>query len=111
MCLVGRSEELARLAQLQAATLSGTRRVVFITGEAGIGKTALVQPLLRSLPAGAVGTASGQCIEQYGPGAPYLPVFEALGARPWLARLDAALAARSAHPRTKDASVMPAAER
>jgi len=76
---VGRGEELARLAQLQAATLGSTRRAVFVTGEAGIGKTALVQAFLGSLQPGETWIAAGQCIEQYGPGAPYLPVFEGLG--------------------------------
>src|SRR5262249_35129774 len=65
----------------------------FVTGEPGIGKTALIDAFLAGL-AGSPGdpngsaanrvTASawiarGQCVEQYGAGEPYLPILEALG--------------------------------
>jgi len=38
--LVGREEELAQLQRWYSEVLEGSRRVIFITGEAGIGKTA-----------------------------------------------------------------------
>ena len=48
-------------------------------GEAGIGKTALVDAFVGALTGSAVRVARGQCIEQFGAGEPYLPVLEALG--------------------------------
>ena len=42
-CLVGREAELARLHEWHATALEGDRRIGFIAGEAGIGKTALVE--------------------------------------------------------------------
>ena len=43
--LVGRTEELQRLRQAYMAVQAGQRRVFFISGEAGIGKTRLAQEL------------------------------------------------------------------
>ena len=53
--------------------------MVFVTGEAGIGKSATVNAFWET-PAseGPVRLARGQCIEQYGAGEPYMPVLEAL---------------------------------
>jgi DNA-binding winged helix-turn-helix (wHTH) protein len=44
--LVGREAELAQLQGWLAKALSGERQVVFVTGEAGIGKTTLVNTFL-----------------------------------------------------------------
>src|SRR5262249_36634881 len=78
--LVGREAELAHLHRLYADTLHGERRVVFVTGEAGIGKTALVETFVASLRGDAgLWLGHGQCIEQYGAGEAYLPLLEALG--------------------------------
>src|SRR5262245_10671301 len=44
--LVGREAELARLHARLAAALSGQRQLVFVTGEPGIGKTAVVEAFL-----------------------------------------------------------------
>jgi predicted ATPase len=58
----------------------GTRQVVCITGAAGIGKTALVDAFVAQVrTTETLWVGHGQCIEQYGPGEPYLPVLEALG--------------------------------
>jgi predicted ATPase len=56
----------------------GRRRIVFITGEAGIGKTALVDFFCRQLPAGTV-VARGECVPGVGAREEYYPVNEALG--------------------------------
>jgi len=77
--LVGRGAELATLRAAFRAAQRGERRVVFVTGEPGIGKTALVGAFIGELQRGDAWIASGQCIEQYGAGAAYLPVLEALG--------------------------------
>jgi DNA-binding winged helix-turn-helix (wHTH) protein/predicted ATPase len=78
--LVGREAELAHLHRLYMDTLHGQRRVVFVTGEAGIGKTALVETFVRGLSHElGLWIGHGQCIEQYGAGEAYLPLLEALG--------------------------------
>jgi DNA-binding winged helix-turn-helix (wHTH) protein/predicted ATPase len=77
---VGRDAELARLHSLFAAAAGGDRRLVFVTGEPGIGKTSLVEAFLAQL-GGVDGLriGRGQCVEQYGASEAYLPVLEALG--------------------------------
>jgi DNA-binding winged helix-turn-helix (wHTH) protein/predicted ATPase len=78
--LVGREAELAHLHARLAAALNGQRQLVFVTGEAGIGKTALVEMFLAEVAEGnALRIGWGQCVEQYGAGEAYLPVLEALG--------------------------------
>jgi DNA-binding winged helix-turn-helix (wHTH) protein/tetratricopeptide (TPR) repeat protein len=100
--LVGREPELTQLHQLLEKALNGKRQLVFVTGEAGIGKTALVESFVSAVRSSASdsqkrakqqranilepGSPSlipwitwGQCIEHYGAGEAYLPVLEALG--------------------------------
>lgn len=78
--LVGREAELVQLHQWLATALQGERQMGFITGEAGIGKSALADVFVQQLTADAnLWIAHGQCIEQYGAGEAYLPVLEALG--------------------------------
>jgi predicted ATPase/DNA-binding winged helix-turn-helix (wHTH) protein len=76
--LVNRAEELARLKVQFDLSASGQRRVVFVTGEAGIGKTALVDTFFRRLVSSA-SVARGQCVEGFGGKEEYYPVMEALG--------------------------------
>jgi predicted ATPase len=53
--------------------------VVFVAGEAGIGKTTFVEAFLDSIAQEReVRLGRGQCVEQYGAGEPYMPVLEAL---------------------------------
>ena len=77
--LVGRDEEWAELSKWYAAAQQGSRRIGFVSGEAGIGKTALVDAFVGAVAGSAVCIARGQCVEQFGAGEPYLPVLEALG--------------------------------
>jgi DNA-binding winged helix-turn-helix (wHTH) protein/predicted ATPase len=78
--LVGREAELARLHARLAQALDGQRQLVFVTGEPGIGKTALVETFLAEVgEANALRVGCGQCVEQYGAGEAYLPVLESLG--------------------------------
>ncbi len=53
MELLERDEALAALAGARAAAAGGTGRVVFVSGEPGIGKTSLVTRFLRDLDAGS----------------------------------------------------------
>jgi DNA-binding winged helix-turn-helix (wHTH) protein len=78
--IVGREAALAELGDCLASALRGQRQLVFVTGEAGIGKTTLVdafhqqasfQPNLR--------IARGQCVEGFGGKEAYYPMLEALG--------------------------------
>jgi DNA-binding winged helix-turn-helix (wHTH) protein len=77
---VGREEELTRLRAWLATALRGVRQVGFVTGEAGLGKTTLVEAFVGELgPQGPLWIGHGQCAEHYGAGEAYLPVLEALG--------------------------------
>ena len=50
--MVGREDELARLQEAAIRTFSrGQRRVIFVAGEAGIGKTTFVQAFVDSIVA------------------------------------------------------------
>jgi predicted ATPase len=79
--LVGRNRVLTELHSGLQQALSGERQIVFITGEAGIGKTALTGEFLRQSGSAAVSIriATGQCVEGYGGKEPYYPMLDALG--------------------------------
>jgi len=77
--IVGRAAELEHLHGWLTQALSGQHQVVFITGEPGIGKTAIVdafETTVRTTQLARIG--HGQCVEHYGAGEAYLPVLEAL---------------------------------
>jgi DNA-binding winged helix-turn-helix (wHTH) protein/tetratricopeptide (TPR) repeat protein len=76
--LVGREAELNRLGGWLDRALKGERQVVFVTGEPGIGKTALVEAFLAGIPGTRLWLARGQCLDHYGAGEPYLPILEAV---------------------------------
>lgn len=80
---VGRQREFDQLDAGFREASQGVRQVVFITGEAGLGKTALVDNWLLGLTSRDNGPGQplvcrGRCLQQFGSGEPYLPVFEAL---------------------------------
>ncbi|TEU18704.1 MAG: hypothetical protein E3J21_05315 [Anaerolineales bacterium] len=78
---VARERELAQLDGYLNTALAGQGRVVFITGDAGQGKTALVQGFARRAQAAHpdLVVASGNCNAHTGIGDPYLPFREILG--------------------------------
>src|SRR4029434_2109606 len=77
--LVGRDNILSQIHSLLPPLLQGKRQIVFLTGEPGIGKTAVVDAFLARVSADVrFWPVSGQCIERYGTGEPYLPILEAL---------------------------------
>jgi DNA-binding SARP family transcriptional activator/predicted ATPase len=77
---VAREHELAQLEEQLDKVLNGQGRVVFITGEAGSGKTALLQEFTRRAQEAHIGliVASGNCNAHTGIGDPYLPFREIL---------------------------------
>lgn len=79
--MVGRERELHHLAAALARVRTGERRVMFVTGEAGIGKTTLVEAFLddRQILGVDVAVGRGQCVQRYGTGEALMPLLEALG--------------------------------
>ena len=73
---IGRTDALSRLQANWDLACTGKRSVVWVAGEPGIGKTALIERFVAG--PGAIVSIRGQCVEQYGAGEPYLPVLEAL---------------------------------
>jgi hypothetical protein len=77
--LVGREAVLYQLHTRLAQAQQGTRQVVFLTGEPGIGKTAVVETVAaQAVTRAPLWVAHGQCVEHYSTGEAYLPVLEAL---------------------------------
>ena len=78
--VVGRQGEVEWLRERWLWAREGRRQCSMLSGEAGIGKTTVVDLFVASLPAPyEVGIGRGQCVETYGEGEPYLPMLEALG--------------------------------
>ena len=75
--IVGRDAELASLGHHLELALAGQRQIVLVTGDAGIGKTTVVEAFLDGLAdEGAFWIARGQCVELHGSGEPFMPVLE-----------------------------------
>ena len=78
--LVEREAVLRCLHTAWAQVRQGRRQVVLVTGEAGMGKTSVVEAFTAQVRLdSSVWLAYGQCVEHYGAGEAYLPVLEALG--------------------------------
>ncbi len=79
MLTFGREHELQQLLHHYAQACSGQRQIVFIGGEAGIGKTTLIAAFEKELyNEQRTRLVHGQCIEHSGSGEAYLPLLEAL---------------------------------
>ena len=77
--LVGRDEMLAQLEQRLERARTGALSSAFLSGEAGIGKTTVLDAFLaRVAPIRTSPIATGACLEHYGAAEAYLPVLEAL---------------------------------
>jgi DNA-binding winged helix-turn-helix (wHTH) protein/tetratricopeptide (TPR) repeat protein len=79
--VVGREQALSELREQLRAAVCGQRQGVFVCGEPGIGKTALVDEFQcqASSDVPVLRIARGQCIEAYGGTEAYYPILEALG--------------------------------
>ena len=78
--IVGRQAEVEALERWFARAATGERQLVFLSGEAGIGKTTVVDLWLRPLAARSTGwLGRGQCAEHYSDGEPYLALLDAFG--------------------------------
>ncbi|MGW3027791.1 BTAD domain-containing putative transcriptional regulator [Streptomyces sp. NPDC001221] len=64
--LLGRDEELARIAAAADRARGGRAQVVLVSGEAGIGKSCLLEAAVRQLPRQGWLVGSGQCPETDG---------------------------------------------
>ncbi|HET6893362.1 MAG TPA: alpha/beta fold hydrolase [Pyrinomonadaceae bacterium] len=78
---VGREHEMERLELLLDSTTAGDGRIVFITGEAGLGKTSLASQFVEKTirHGNGIMCLSGHCVEQYGASEAYLPFLNAFG--------------------------------
>jgi DNA-binding winged helix-turn-helix (wHTH) protein/predicted ATPase len=77
---VGRDKTLSLMRRSLEKMLGGERQIVFVTGEPGIGKTALVDTFARFVGFDPqIRLGRGQCLEQYGTSEAYLPILEAIG--------------------------------
>ena len=74
---VGRDDQMLHLEAMWEAARSGRRRLVFLAGEPGIGKTRLVAEIARLAHGSGATVLFGRCDD--GLGVPYQPFVEALG--------------------------------
>ena len=70
---------MTRIAAAWKDAQQNRRRIVFVTADAGAGKTTLVDAFLTEhLGDGPLLVARGQCVEYRGSGEPYMPLLDAL---------------------------------
>jgi DNA-binding winged helix-turn-helix (wHTH) protein len=78
--MVGRETAMAQLEGYLTHALKGQRQIIFVTGEAGVGKTTLVDEFHRMATRHPnLRVVRGQCVEGFGGKEAYYPVLEALG--------------------------------
>jgi DNA-binding winged helix-turn-helix (wHTH) protein len=78
--LVGRAGELKRLHDLWKKAVDGNRQFVFVSGDAGIGKSTLIEHFVREISGSEpLRMLRGQGIEHLGVSEAWYPVFDALG--------------------------------
>ena len=76
--LVGREKELEELQSLLNAAKEGKGKTVFVSGEAGSGKTRLVTEFLKTVKKSDITVLTGWCLSNAA--VPYFPFFEAFNA-------------------------------
>jgi AAA ATPase-like protein len=71
MQIVGRQRVIGDILTIWSTAERGTRQVLFLSGEAGIGKTTVLQHVRARVTAGSTSSATwGQCLQHYGIGEP-----------------------------------------
>jgi DNA-binding winged helix-turn-helix (wHTH) protein/tetratricopeptide (TPR) repeat protein len=94
--IVGRDGELGTLRRHFERAAAGQPEVVFVEGEAGLGKTTLIHSFLDALHAGPnAAIAIGQCYERGTTGEAFMPLLDALGGLATGAERDSVVAALS----------------
>jgi DNA-binding winged helix-turn-helix (wHTH) protein/tetratricopeptide (TPR) repeat protein len=99
--LVGRAAELALLHGLFEDAAAGQRRVALLGGDAGEGKTSLLEVFLaETRQRAAAWLAVGHAVDHTAPGEPYLPLLDALAQLCWQPRGHEAVAVLRRHAPT-----------
>lgn len=76
--LIGREKPWAQLSDAADRSVRGKTNVVFVRGDAGIGKTTLVENFCKNLGRRHAAVAYGRCIEGFAGVEPFYPVIDAL---------------------------------
>ncbi|WP_327312315.1 helix-turn-helix transcriptional regulator [Streptomyces sp. NBC_01235] len=92
---IGREEELARLSGVLERARGGEARAVLIAGDAGVGKTRVLDEVAVRAARSGMTVLTGHCVDLGDVGLPYLPFTEILGVLAADERFAAVLAA---HP-------------
>jgi DNA-binding winged helix-turn-helix (wHTH) protein/tetratricopeptide (TPR) repeat protein len=79
--MVGRIAPLEMLDRMTQRVLTGQRQIAFVTGEAGIGKTAFIEMAVERLSHQGVDLLCGRCTERFGTDEVFLPLIDALVTR------------------------------
>ncbi len=77
--LIGREEELSRLFGLLERARGGEARAVLIAGDAGVGKTRMLDEVSGQAAGAGMTVLTGHCVDLGDVGLPYLPFTEILG--------------------------------
>lgn len=91
--LIGREDELTRLSGVLERARSGEARAVLVAGDAGVGKTRLLDEVTGRAASAGMTVLTGHCVDLGDVGLPYLPFTEVLGALAQDERFADALAA------------------
>lgn len=91
--LIGREDELTRLSGVLEHARSGEARAVLVAGDAGVGKTRLLDEVTGRAATAGMTVLTGHCVDLGDVGLPYLPFTEVLGALAQDERFADALAA------------------
>ena len=79
--VVGRNAPLEMLDRMTQSMFAGQRQIAFVTGEAGIGKTAFIAKAMERLTGQGVDLLYGRCTERFGTDEVFLPLIDALVTR------------------------------
>ena len=79
--VVGRTAPLEILDQMTQRALAGQRQIAFVTGEAGVGKTAFIAKATERLTGQGFDLLYGRCTERFGTEEVFLPLIDALVTR------------------------------